>query len=472
MKAGRPGPRRHAIAAPDRRPNGSALAAGALVVLAVAAVLLTPSTPALEHANKITAGALVTHSLTACPDVHQAKAAKPRFVVGSVPKAGLGSAGTVRAGDVGSGGSSLGISRGQLVEVPTTDGRAPMLQADGQIAAGLFGFRIDSGSTLAAAACSAPRASWWFTGAGAALDHTSTLVMTNADPGPAVVDVRIYGPDGPVDTIGTRGITVAPGTSQTLNLAGVAPQTDEMAVHIQASRGRIVAAVADEFALRAGAASGSEWLPDQTLASRVVRLAGLPQKATSRTLLIANPSDLEAIVEVQVAGGSGAFTPSGLGEIQVAPGTVSSTDLTSAVGDEAVAVRLRSRVPVTATVRSTRSGDTTYAAPVVPLVGPAAAPVIRGTDSTVELTAGELEARAAVRSYDADGRYVDGQQLLIRPRTTSTWSPSKRAAYVVVTPEKGSIYGAVSLTGPGLSQVPLLASPIRFQRPKVFPASG
>jgi hypothetical protein len=187
---------------------------------------------------------------------------------------------------------------------------------------------------------------------------------------------------------------------------------------------------------------------------------------------VANPSQLESVVSVSLAGTSGFFTPTGLGDIQVPPGSVTSVDLSSAVGGKASAVRVQSRVPVTATVRSTTATDSSYAAPVVPLVGPAAAPVLRGVATTVQVTAGRLESRARVRGYDAAGHRMGGARLVVKPRTTTTWKPGPRAAYVVVTPLRGSIYGAVTLSGAGISEVPLVSLPVRIQRPQVLPATG
>ena len=67
-------------------------------------------------------------------------------------------------------------------------GEGPYVDAEGEAAAGLFGFRTDTSSGAGAvSACVAPRNSWWFTGLGADLDHSSQLVLTNLDPGPAVV---------------------------------------------------------------------------------------------------------------------------------------------------------------------------------------------------------------------------------------------------------------------------------------------
>ena len=84
----------------------------------------------------------------------------------------------------------------------------------------------------------------------------------------------------------------------------------------------------------------------------------MPATSGSTRLLVANPSDLEAVVEVRVAGRSGAFAPEGLEPITVAPGTIEQLDLSDVLPKkEAVALRLRSRVPVVASVRVTDGGD-------------------------------------------------------------------------------------------------------------------
>jgi hypothetical protein len=98
--------------------------------------------------------------------------------------------------------------------------------------------------------------------------------------------------------------------------------------------------------------------------------------------------------------------------------------------------------------------------------------VVKGAASTVQVTAGEAPARVRFASYTAGGHRLDGGTRTVRPRSTVAWTPSKRSAYVVVTPERGAVYGAVSLSGTGVSQVPLTTLPIRFQEPPVLPATS
>ncbi|WP_442940283.1 DUF5719 family protein [Nocardioides sp. B-3] len=48
-------------------------------------------------------------------------------------------------------------------------------------------------------------------GVGAAPEHSSTLELVNPDGGPAVADVTVLGPSGPVDVPALRGVTVPGG---------------------------------------------------------------------------------------------------------------------------------------------------------------------------------------------------------------------------------------------------------------------
>jgi hypothetical protein len=364
--------------------------------------------------------------------------------------------------------------RGALrtLEAPTA-GAALVVTATGEPAVGRATFQVDRSpddALVGVQECLPPRARWWFTGGGAGLDHRSRLVMANVDPGPAVVDVVVHGPDGVVDSVDTRGITIAPGDVRTIDLVEVAPQTEELAVHVEASRGRVVAGLADAFATSPAATPGHEWVPAQPEAARVVRLAPLPRRADRRTLVLANPTDREALVDVEVSGEGGAFAPTDVAQVRVPPGSVVSADLDQVVGDDASAVVLRSPVPVTATVRSADGADVSYAAAVPVLTGPAVAVLAGGTRADLHLTAGDDGATATVTAYTADGGEVESAELELPPTATLAWSPEGATDYLVVTPGEGSVAGGVALAGSaGLSQVPLRPLPVALRQPVVVP---
>ena len=455
------------------------LAPVAVVLLALAAVLLTTSAEPVTRADTagLSRGALVDRTTFACPDLDAGGPVTSTASLGLAPAPAdldVPSGGEVTQGPVASDGRPVDVRRGTVVDVPTTGG--PAVDATGGAAAGLFGFRSDEQDrrTLGVSACSAPRSQWWFAGAGAGLDHSSTLVLANVDPGPAVLDLTVLGPDGEVETVGTQGVTLPPHSVRRVALSEIAPQTDDLALGVRTSRGRVVAAVDDTFSAKASGRPGQDWLAGTDLPSRTLRLAGLPATSGSTRLLVANPSDLEAVVEVRVAGRSGTFTPDGLEPITVAPGTIEQLDLTDVLPTkEAVALRLRSRVPVVASVRVTDAGDHSYATPVAPLTGPAAAPVLPGSDATVQLTAGPVAAKATVTTYDADGKRVGGTVLALDATATATWSPGRRAAYVVVSPStgqgSGTVHGAVTYARRGIASVPLTPLPLQVVRPSVRP---
>jgi len=125
-------------------------------------------------------------------------------------------------------------------------------------------------------------------------------------------------------------------------------------------------------------------------------------------------------------------------------------------------------------VRTVAGDDHSYATPVAPLVGPAAAPVVKGADATVQVTAGAVAAKATVTAYDAKGTEVDNTRLTVDATATASWSPKKGATYVVVEPGSresggGTLHGAVTYEGGGLATVPLTPLPLRLERPQVHP---
>ena len=462
-----PRPRRRAAARPGIRPAPSAVAAVVLLVLAVAATVAAgipspaPGTSASGH------GQLVGDLVTACPQ----GSARARILTGSIPAPSLGDPGRLVVRTLSAATTQMPIRRGALTSLPAKGATA--LEATGPAAAGRFGVMIDEAhGGLTALPCMQPRSTWWFTGAGATLDHTSRLVIANVDPGPAVVDVRVLGEHGPLDTVGTRGITVAPGSTHTLSLTDIAPQGENLAIEVRASRGRVAAAVSDSFAAGPGAAAGTDWLPDQRLPSRVVRVAPTLGRVRRPTLLVANPSSLTALVDVRVEGRNGVFTPTENAQIQIAPNSTRSVDISASLGHGAAGVLLHSGVPVLAAVRSVASGDSVYAGAVRPLETPGAAAWASATHPQLLLTAGALPATASVAAFDRGGEQVAATELRLTAGSTNSWKPPARADYLTVTPSQGAVHGAVVLDGPGVAELPLQGVPIRLLRPAVHPGTG
>lgn len=460
---------------PSRRPARGAAVGAALVVLAAALLVLGGMVEAPPEAAPRPSSVPVDEVTTACLGWPGAASGQSWTLAAPVPDTGDASdGGDLTTGPVGSKGTpEVQGARGRVRTLdPPGSGEGLVVTATGSAAVGRATFQADraDGAGFALQQCLQARSRWSFTGGGAALDHRSQLVIANVDPGPAVVDVVVQGPSGVAEDVGTRGITVAPGEVRTIDMVDVAPQSDELMVRVDATRGRVAAGLADSFATQPAAEPGREWVPGQLEASRSMTLAPLPRLADRRSLVVANPTDREALVEVRISGESGSFAPTGLEEVRVPPRSVVTEDLGEAVGRASAAVVLRSPVPVTATVRSSRGRDVTYAGAVSVLDGPSAALLEENTAADVQLTAGAAAARARVTAYSASGKEIDSTELKVPATATTAWSPKGKAAYVVVDPVKGDVSGGVSVAGgSGDSQAPLQTLPLRLERPVVVP---
>lgn len=444
------------------------------VVLPVLALLLLftlPSAPTPQVPDSAAVIDPVLHSTLACP-----QPLVPRPETSTVDAGVVGDLDPVtepdpetKAGPLG-GPRPLALEPGRLVRVPA--GRAPvMVTAAGTPAQGLFGTRVEQGQgTLSATACLQPRAQWWFTGAGAGVDHASELLLANVDQGPAIVDVRLHGATRSVDDEAGRGLTLAPGESLSLPLPDLAPGSAELTVEVVASRGRVVAHVADRVLL--GTATSAEWLPPAAAPNRDLVLTGLATGAGRSTLLVTNPGDQQALVTPQLLTAGGAFVPLGLEELSVDPGTVLAVDLTKVLSGAPTAVRLRSETEVLATVRSVEGGDVAYAAAAPPVTGPATL-ATAGQRTVLHLVAGDQAAVFRIAAYDASGNRLSRDARTVPPAGLVEWRPpAGDIAYAVVSPLSGQGYAGVVHAGPGLAAQPLTELVSSVARPQVLPFSG
>ena len=101
----------------------------------------------------------------------------------------------------------------------------------------------------AAAACQQPANDLWLVGANTALGRTAVLNLTNASGSPATVSLDLFGAKGQIQAPGSRGLLVAPGTTRSVILAGLAPGQERLSVRVR-SAGGPVAAVIQQSVLR------------------------------------------------------------------------------------------------------------------------------------------------------------------------------------------------------------------------------
>lgn len=117
-------------------------------------------------------------------------------------------------------GASGGTAIAQRGE-PTTLSAAQSLPVD-----------VDDVRGLAVSECGETRLDQWLVGGSTRTGRQSTLTIANASQVSASVDVTVHGPEGPVESVGSTGISVPPASQAVLDLAAIAPGVDDVVVHV------------------------------------------------------------------------------------------------------------------------------------------------------------------------------------------------------------------------------------------------
>jgi hypothetical protein len=453
------------LSSPRLRSPGFALVAAVLLLL-VALGVAAETTPATSHtvsaAAKQRRFVPVARAAAVCPDavrdsttatsvmlaaagaIDSRTPERRKADVGSATLRPLGADGPVlaRLGDLSSTAYDVAASARAPQDASDTaaDGEALVARAGGELAPGFTGSMTTRSTSddirgLASTTCAAPGTDFWFVGSGAVVGRRGRLYLSNPEAVPAVVDVALFGPDGPVDAPSGRGVTLAAGAQQVLKLDALAPDVERFGVHVQVRQGRIAAALRDQQ-VQGLIPRGADWVPAAQPPARRLVLPGVPSGAGERHLQIVVPGDSDAIVRVRLIGIDGSFVPSGLDVAEARAGRVSDVDLAPFTGGQAVAVELTSDQPITAGVLARVGGAGkdraemayTAAAPAVTAAAPGVVTDLRGSGAGATVTSKIVLA--------APGRAATVQLTVLPPATgTSTR---------VTVPEGGQVSVAAS----------------------------
>ncbi len=295
---------------------------------------------------------------------------------------------------------------------PATSDVGPVVaRADGAAAPGLAvamltRSTVDAARGLLGTTCAAAGSDFWFVGSGSVVGQRGRVYLSNPESAPAVVDLELFGPDGPIDAPAGRGIAVAAGAQEVVLLDALAPGTTVFAVHVHARAGRIAAAVRDQQ-IDGLTPRGADWLPPAAPPARRQVVAGVVGGAGQRLLQVVAPGESDAIVKLQLLTDAGSFAPAGLDVLEVPAGSVAVVDLAPYAATEPVAVELDADVPVTAGLMARTEGatpdaltDVAYTAAGRPLTTamPGAVPGVRtGTGVGSTLLLATSAAAATVR---------------------------------------------------------------------------
>ncbi len=321
---------------------------------------------------------------------------------------------------------------------------------------------------LAAATCQTPSNDFWLAGASTTVGRTALLTLANSTKSAATVSLDLFGAAGPVQAPGGKSLVIAPGASHSVVLSGLAPDQEQLSVHVKSAGGAVTGTV-QQSVLRGLTPGGVDFLQpvegpssstvipgvrvqDPAAAAKVAGQSGYED--ASAALEVTVPGATDAVVEVKAYGPSGqAALPDG-GVFTARAGKVTSLPLSglpqgtyalSVTSDSAVVAGARlanstkpgSAVDLAFSPSASRLGvnhlatlpggvDSSFAftapagAATVTLVPVSAAGVL-GAAKTVELKAGVttvvdpaalLGRDAAAALVSASGEPAYGSQLL------------------------------------------------------------
>lgn len=222
--------------------------------------------------------------------------------------------------------------------------------------------------------CLPPAGDWWFAGADGEVGFDGAVTLANPTNTLANIAVTAWSASGPLRLAGLDALTLPPRSALGLKVAGFAPNARNVAVHVHALSGSVVAALSYRriYGIHPG---GSDWIPP-TSPQQAFVVAGLPSGPGSRHLMLANPGNRDATVGLRLLTRTGNFEPAGHQSVVVPAGRTVDVDLSAAVAEEPAAIVGTSDQPVLAEARMTAHARAEYddmawvpASP--PLSGPA-----------------------------------------------------------------------------------------------------
>lgn len=375
------------------------------------------------------------------------------------------------SGTVTAGSGSLALQGGVPTAVDAGAGPETLLVHGGPastIAAGRW-----SGAPMAATDCGGPAAEDWFAGLGAGPVHDSVVEVTNPDAGEAVVDLDVYGPDGPVSVPALAGIAIPGHATKSFDLLKVMPRPGALAVHAVVERGEAVVQVADRALHLTGTRGADEWLAPQTHPAERDAILGITSPAALLTTL--NPTSGQVTLTLKVVTPDAVLTPSGTSTIRIPAGSVVQTSLTKILGGSAGAgalgIEVQSTGPVVASVRQAELHDLITAS-TGDRVGQPTSVVVPPVAKRLVLLGDTGVGSVTVTSYDAAGHRLGRQRVALQSAQGASAPLSPRAVVVTVVPHRVAVVGSVVVGGGphGSAVIPLTEHLRRNLVPAVGPS--
>lgn len=268
----------------------------------------------------------------------------------------------------------------------------------------------------AASECAEMSLDQWLVGGSTRTGRQTVLTIANASEVGASVDVTVFGPEGPIETVGSSGLAVAPGVEEVLDIAAIAPGVQDAVVRVS-STGAPVTAHLQQTTTRGLERGGFEMIdPVPALTSAV--LPGVAVTEPSGLETEPDYDDATPVLRLLSPGGGDVrlVFQSAEGEVIESEGTLEAGRVTDfpleelPVGD--LAIRIESDAPVVAGARtvaiSSEGLDFDWVAGGQPRSGTSAIAVPEGPGATLHVvstsdTAQEITVAGQAVQLDANG---------------------------------------------------------------------
>ncbi|MGO1940905.1 MAG: DUF5719 family protein [Yaniella sp.] len=334
---------------------------------------------------------------------------------------------------------------------------------------------------MTAAACTPAAHQHWLTGATTTTGTTSVLTVTNPSATNSTVDLSVFGADGPVEASGASDIVLAPGQTQSLLVAGLAPRQNSVAVQVSSSGGPVAADI-QQHRLDGIVPAGVDTLQPATAGSNVVvPVLQIPGDAEdiadesgldgqSPTLHVASTgSAVSATITLRGPDGP-VDVPTEASAIELAPGASTTVDL-SGVEPGTYAVEIDADANVVASADSlaynpagdnedatgnTSAVDTAYMPSTAPIRGETmvALPAIADPESRLILTSAE-EATVSITPIDDEGQRGEELTQELSGETAVTVEEEDAAGYLLETGANDVHAGVLVDSSAGISAMPV-----------------
>jgi hypothetical protein len=193
--------------------------------------------------------------------------------------------------------------------------------------------------------CEAPSADSWFLGADTTTGNDAQLVLVNPYDDAALVRVELYGGKNEIDVPELDGIVLPARGRVVRELAGIAPDESQLAVHVVAREGRVAPAVRVTRSHKT-IPYGVDWLPRLNQPATQVDVPGIPEGNGRRFLHVFAPGLDDAHLRIQFTVADEQYVPDGYDDVEIPAGKPVAVDLTKElqVVDQATGVKTQQAV--------------------------------------------------------------------------------------------------------------------------------